>query len=71
MGHISGIEEMKNTQKGFESEKSEGRDRLADRPQRETAVCSVVAPCSLVQVYQRFRGACCLHNQVGDLPLSA
>jgi hypothetical protein len=23
----------------------------------------VVAPCSLVDVYRRFRGACCLHNQ--------
>jgi hypothetical protein len=25
----------------------------------------VVAPCSLVEVYQRFTGACCLHHQ-GD-----
>jgi hypothetical protein len=23
----------------------------------------VVAPCSLVEVYQRFRGPCCLHHQ--------
>jgi hypothetical protein len=23
----------------------------------------VVAPCSLVEVYRRFRGACCLHHQ--------
>jgi hypothetical protein len=23
----------------------------------------VVAPCSLVDVYQRFRGPCCLHHQ--------
>jgi hypothetical protein len=22
-----------------------------------------VVPCSLVEVYQRFRGACCLHHQ--------
>jgi hypothetical protein len=22
-----------------------------------------VAPCSLVEVYRRFRGACCLHHQ--------
>jgi hypothetical protein len=29
------------------------------------AVFWVVAPCSLVEVYQRFRGACCLHHQ-GD-----
>jgi hypothetical protein len=26
------------------------------------AVFWVVAPCSLVEVYQRFRGACCLHH---------
>jgi hypothetical protein len=29
------------------------------------AVFWVVEPCSLVQVYQRFRGPCCLHHQ-GD-----
>jgi hypothetical protein len=29
------------------------------------AVFWVVAPCSLVEVYQRFRGPCCLHHQ-GD-----
>jgi hypothetical protein len=27
------------------------------------AVFWVVAQCSLVEVYQRFRGACCLHHQ--------
>jgi hypothetical protein len=27
------------------------------------AVFWVVAPCSLVEVYQRFRGPCCLHHQ--------
>jgi hypothetical protein len=27
----------------------------------------VVAPCSLVKVYQRFRGPCCLYHQ-GDNP---
>jgi hypothetical protein len=26
------------------------------------AVFWVVAPCSLVEVYQRFRGSCCLHH---------
>jgi hypothetical protein len=31
----------------------------------EMAVFWVVAPCSLVEVYQRFRGPCCLHHQ-GD-----
>jgi hypothetical protein len=29
------------------------------------AVFWVVAPCRLVEVYQRFRGPCCLHHQ-GD-----
>jgi hypothetical protein len=29
------------------------------------AVFWVVAPCSVVEVYQRFRGPCCLHHQ-GD-----
>jgi hypothetical protein len=27
------------------------------------AVVWVIAPCSLVEVYQRFRGPCCLHHQ--------
>jgi hypothetical protein len=27
----------------------------------------VVAPCSLVNLYRRFRGSCCLHHQ-GDRP---
>jgi hypothetical protein len=27
------------------------------------AVFWVVAPCKLVDVYQRFRGTCCLHHQ--------
>jgi hypothetical protein len=31
------------------------------------AVFWVVAPCSLVEVYQRFRDPCCLHHQ-GDRP---
>jgi hypothetical protein len=29
------------------------------------AVFWVVAPCSLVEVYHRFRGPCCLHHQGG------
>jgi hypothetical protein len=29
------------------------------------AVFWVVVPCSLVEVYRRFRGTCCLHHQ-GD-----
>jgi hypothetical protein len=31
------------------------------------AVFWFVAPCSLVEFYQRFRGPCCLHHQ-GDRP---
>jgi hypothetical protein len=31
------------------------------------AVFWVVAPCSLVEVYQRFRGPCCLHHQGDEL----
>jgi hypothetical protein len=30
------------------------------------AVFWVVAPCRLVEVYQRFRGPCCLHHQGND-----
>jgi hypothetical protein len=30
------------------------------------AVFWVVAPCSLVEVYQRFRGPCCLHHHRPD-----
>jgi hypothetical protein len=33
----------------------------------EVAVFWVVAPCSLVEVYQRFRGPCCLHHQGDEL----
>jgi hypothetical protein len=33
------------------------------------AVFWVVAPCSLVEIYQRFRGAFCLHHQ-GDESLT-
>jgi hypothetical protein len=32
------------------------------------AVFWVVAPCSLVEVFQRFRGPCCLHRQGDDHP---
>jgi hypothetical protein len=32
------------------------------------AVFWVVAPCSLVVVYQRFGGPSCLHHQGGDRP---
>jgi hypothetical protein len=32
------------------------------------AVFWVVAPCSLVEVYQRFRGPCCLHHQGDSQP---
>jgi hypothetical protein len=42
-----------------------GSLRLNTRPLRKMAVFWVVEPCSLVKVYQRFRGPCCLHHQ-GD-----
>jgi hypothetical protein len=32
------------------------------------AVFWVVAPCSLVEVYQRFRGPCCLHLRETEDP---
>jgi hypothetical protein len=32
----------------------------------DEAVFWVVPPCSLVEVYQRFRGPCCLHHQGDD-----
>jgi hypothetical protein len=32
------------------------------------AVFWVVAPCSLVEVYHRFRGPCCLHHQGYEFP---
>jgi hypothetical protein len=38
---------------------------LATYYKEKMAVFWVVAPCSLVEVYQRFRGPCCLHHQ-GD-----
>jgi hypothetical protein len=31
------------------------------------AVFWVVAPCSMVEVYRRFRGSCCLHHQGDDV----
>jgi hypothetical protein len=34
------------------------------------AVFWVVAPCSLVEVYQRFRGPYCLHHQDDESPVS-
>jgi hypothetical protein len=35
------------------------------------AVFWVVAPCSLVEVYQRFRGPCCLHQKTAIFILAA
>jgi hypothetical protein len=32
----------------------------------KTTVFWGVAPCSLIEVYQRFTGACCLHHQGSD-----
>jgi hypothetical protein len=35
------------------------------------AVFWVVAPCSVVELYQRFRGPCCLHHQGDALMMEA
>jgi hypothetical protein len=40
--------------------------QLMSKETLKMAVFWVVAPCSLVEVYQRFRGPCCLHHQ-GDV----
>jgi hypothetical protein len=32
------------------------------------AIFWVVAPCSVIEVYRRFRGACCLHHQGNHCP---
>jgi hypothetical protein len=37
--------------------------KLQIKKDMKMAVFWVVAPCSLVEVYQRFRGSCCLHHQ--------
>jgi hypothetical protein len=39
--------------------------------QMKMAAFCVVAPCSLVEVYRRFRGTCCLHHQVIALMMEA
>jgi hypothetical protein len=39
--------------------------RNAKQRRTKMAVLWAVAPCSLVEVYQRFRGPCCLYHQ-GD-----
>jgi hypothetical protein len=30
-----------------------------------------VAPCSLAEVYRRFRGACCLHTNISEVPTAS
>jgi hypothetical protein len=51
--------------KPLKEKRSLGRQkrRWEDDVKMKMAVFSVVAPCSLVQVYRRFRGSCCLHHQ--------
>jgi hypothetical protein len=44
---------------------------VADYVDMKMAVFWVVAPCSLVEVYQRFRGPCCLHYQGDKLMMEA
>jgi hypothetical protein len=38
-------------------------EELEDNIEMKTAVFWAVAPCSLVEIYRRFRGAFCLHHQ--------
>jgi hypothetical protein len=44
---------------------------LFSLPFWKMAVFWVAAPSSLVEVYQRFRGPCCLHHQAGDVSYTA
>jgi hypothetical protein len=37
--------------------------KLKTKWKERMAVFWVAVPCSLVEVYQRFRGLCCLHHQ--------
>jgi hypothetical protein len=37
----------------------------------KTAVSWIVAPCILVEIYRRFKGACCLHLQGSNLKMEA
>jgi hypothetical protein len=70
-GHVERMGEMKNVYK-ISVGKPEGkrllggpRSKWEDNIKMKIAVFWVVAPCSLVEIYQRFRGPCCLHHQ-GD-----
>jgi hypothetical protein len=49
----------------FENTGSRLRAEYKQHRAWKIAVFWVVAPCSLVEVYQRFTGPCCLHHQ-GD-----
>jgi hypothetical protein len=53
----AGLRRLKITRVGFE---------VLTAVSTKMAVFWVVAPCSLVEVYQRFRGPCCLHHQGDD-----
>jgi hypothetical protein len=49
---------------GDEYDNCETARSLADHVLKvQVAVVRVVAPCSLVEVYRRFRDICCLHHQ--------
>jgi hypothetical protein len=52
------IEELNNT-----ANHGIARFEVLTTVSTKMAVFWVVAPCSLVQGYRRFRGACCLHHQ--------
>jgi hypothetical protein len=42
--------------------KGKVRSQVLTAASMKMAVLWVVAPCSLVEVYRRFSGACCLHH---------
>jgi hypothetical protein len=67
-GMVSGLQSCtcNNLQYLSNKEKSVGFEVLT-AVSTKMAVFWAVAPCSLVEVYQRFRGPGCLHHQ-GDLP---
>jgi hypothetical protein len=76
IGYTPIVLELAETMRGFSKEKKNNNFNLLFmlycfsaniRTIQKIAVLLVVAPCSLVEVYQRFRGPCCLHHQ-GDRP---
>jgi hypothetical protein len=52
----------------FEAGRDEVGFEVLTTVSMKMAVFWVVAPCSLVEVYQRFRGPCCHHHQSDECP---